>query len=140
MTCKLDDMIELPKSQPKRTYNKELECEIVMVKMPKCMAWLDDELIADLDTMEDKAKNPSPQSTPWVLPSFEIYTLPVTHPKEVEETIGIPMEYILQEITNGNMRAGIFEEITKFFFTGLGDGVRINPDGVAKSATGKLNF
>nr|GEX30316.1 hypothetical protein [Tanacetum cinerariifolium] len=105
-------MIELPKSQPKRTYNKELECEIVMVKMPKCMAWLDDEPIADLDTMEDKAKNPSPQSTPRVLPSFEIYTLP--------------------EITNGNMRAGIFEENTKFFFTGPGDGVRINPDGVAK--------
>ncbi|GKA19818.1 hypothetical protein Tco_0699733 [Tanacetum coccineum] len=42
MTRKLDDMIELPKSQPKRTYNEDLECEIVMVKMPKCMAWLDD--------------------------------------------------------------------------------------------------
>ncbi|GKA57674.1 hypothetical protein Tco_0756862 [Tanacetum coccineum] len=60
MTRKLDDMIELPKSQPKRTHNEDLECEIVMVKMPKCMAWLDDEPIGNLDTMEDKAKNPSP--------------------------------------------------------------------------------
>ncbi|GKE56294.1 hypothetical protein Tco_1495479, partial [Tanacetum coccineum] len=92
MTHKLDDMIEFPKSQPKRTYNKDLECEIVMVKMPKCMAWLDDEPIGDLDTMEDKAKNPSPQSTPQVLSSFKVYTPPVTYPEEVEETIGIPME------------------------------------------------
>nr|GEY56687.1 hypothetical protein [Tanacetum cinerariifolium] len=60
MTRKLDDMIELPKSQPKRTYNRDLECEIVMVKMPKCIAWLDDEPIDDLDMIEDKAKNPSP--------------------------------------------------------------------------------
>ncbi|GKF56154.1 hypothetical protein Tco_0166494, partial [Tanacetum coccineum] len=43
ITRKLDDTIELPKS-----------CEIVMVKMPKCMAWLDDEPIGDLDTIEDK--------------------------------------------------------------------------------------
>ncbi|GJX35286.1 retrovirus-related pol polyprotein from transposon TNT 1-94 [Tanacetum coccineum] len=54
MTHKLDDMIELPKSQPKRIYNKDLECEIVMVKIPKCMAWLDDKPIGELDTMEDK--------------------------------------------------------------------------------------
>nr|GEX80576.1 hypothetical protein [Tanacetum cinerariifolium] len=53
MTRKLDDVIELPKSQPKRTYNKDLECKIVMVKMPKCKAWLDDEPIGNLDTMED---------------------------------------------------------------------------------------
>ncbi|GJS16822.1 hypothetical protein Tco_0411294 [Tanacetum coccineum] len=92
MTRKLDDMIELPKSQPKRTYNEDLKCEIVMVKMPKCMAWLDDEPICDLDTMEDKAKDPSPQSTSQILPSFEVYTSLVTRPEEVEETIGIPME------------------------------------------------
>ncbi|GJV79040.1 hypothetical protein Tco_1514910 [Tanacetum coccineum] len=36
----------------------------------------------------DKVVNPRPQ----VLPSFEVYTLPVTYPKEVEETIGIPIE------------------------------------------------
>ncbi|GJV88373.1 hypothetical protein Tco_1532311 [Tanacetum coccineum] len=92
MTRKLYDMIELPKSQPKRIYNEDLKCEIVMVKVPKCMTWLDDEPIRDLDTMEDKVDNPSPQSTPQFLPSFEVYTPPVTHPKEVEETIGIPTE------------------------------------------------
>ncbi|GJT92960.1 hypothetical protein Tco_0943003 [Tanacetum coccineum] len=92
MTHKFDYMIELPKSQPKRTYNEDLKCEIVMVKMPKCMAWLDDEPIGDLDMMEDKVDNLSPQCTPQVLPSIELYTLLVTHPEEVEETIGIPME------------------------------------------------
>ncbi|GJS37325.1 hypothetical protein Tco_0535707 [Tanacetum coccineum] len=54
------------------------------------MAWLDDEPIRDLNTMEDKVDNPSPQSTLQVLPSFEVYTPPVTHPKEVEETIRKP--------------------------------------------------
>ncbi|GJU34530.1 hypothetical protein Tco_1182884 [Tanacetum coccineum] len=55
MTRKLDDMIELPKSQPKRTCNEDLEYELAMVKMPKCMSWLDyDEPIGDLDMVEDK--------------------------------------------------------------------------------------
>nr|GEX01072.1 hypothetical protein [Tanacetum cinerariifolium] len=31
MTHKLDDMIELPKSQPKETYKEDLECDMVMV-------------------------------------------------------------------------------------------------------------
>ncbi|GJS30591.1 hypothetical protein Tco_0491211 [Tanacetum coccineum] len=72
MTRKLDDMIKLHKSQPKRTYNKDLECEIVMVRMPKYMAWLDDEPISDLDMMEDKVDSPSPQSTPQFLLSVEV--------------------------------------------------------------------
>ncbi|GKA28923.1 hypothetical protein Tco_0715168 [Tanacetum coccineum] len=97
MTRKLDDMIELPKSQPKRTYNGDLECEILMVKMPKCMAWLDDEPIGDLGTMEDKVDNLSSQCTPQVLPSIELYTPPETHPKEVEETIGILTEVTFDE-------------------------------------------
>ncbi|GKE52899.1 hypothetical protein Tco_1488055, partial [Tanacetum coccineum] len=92
MTRKLDDRIELPKSQPKRTYNEDLEREIVMVKIPKYMAWLDDEPIGDLDTIEDKVNNSSPYCTPQVLPSIELYTPPVTHSEEVKETIGIPME------------------------------------------------
>ncbi|GKE85017.1 hypothetical protein Tco_1558759 [Tanacetum coccineum] len=69
-----------------------VENEVVCVMIPKCMAWLDDEPIGDLDMMENKMKNPSPQSTPQVLPLFEVYTLPVTHLEEVEETIGIPIE------------------------------------------------
>ncbi|GJS36246.1 hypothetical protein Tco_0534628 [Tanacetum coccineum] len=59
--------------------------------IPKCMSWLDayDESIGD---MEDKVDNPSPQSIPQVLPSFEVYTPLVTYPEEVDETIGISME------------------------------------------------
>ncbi|GJR13887.1 hypothetical protein Tco_0796539 [Tanacetum coccineum] len=68
--------------------------EVVRVKIPKCMSWLDayDEPIGDLDMMEDKVDNPSPQSTPQVLPSFEVYTPPVTYPEEVEETLGTTNE------------------------------------------------
>ncbi|GKA39860.1 hypothetical protein Tco_0732453 [Tanacetum coccineum] len=62
---------------------------------------LDDEPIGDLCTMEDKVDNPSPQCTPQVLPSIELYTPPVTHPKEVEETIGIPIEVIFDEKKHG---------------------------------------
>ncbi|GJT26165.1 hypothetical protein Tco_0906440 [Tanacetum coccineum] len=74
-----------------QTFEKSSIAMTLMVKMPKCMTWLDDEPIGDLDTIEDKAKNPSPQSTPR-LPSFKVYTLLVTHLEEVKETIGIPME------------------------------------------------
>ncbi|GJT61148.1 hypothetical protein Tco_1004681 [Tanacetum coccineum] len=63
-----------------------------MVKMPKCMAWLDDEPLGDLDMMEDKVDNPSPQSTLQFLPLVKVHTPPMTHPDEVEETIGILME------------------------------------------------
>ncbi|GKE91538.1 hypothetical protein Tco_1572633 [Tanacetum coccineum] len=38
------------------------------------------------------AENLSPQSFPQVLPSFEVYTPPVTYPKEVKETLGTPIE------------------------------------------------
>ncbi|GKC86224.1 hypothetical protein Tco_1141941 [Tanacetum coccineum] len=59
--------------------------------IPKCMSWLDayDEPIGDIEDMVD---NLSPQSTPQVLPSFEVYTPLVTYSEEVEETIGILME------------------------------------------------
>ncbi|GJV19599.1 retrotransposon protein, putative, ty1-copia subclass, partial [Tanacetum coccineum] len=40
----------------------------------------------------DKVENLNPQSTPQVPPSFEETTPPVTHPKEVDETIRTPME------------------------------------------------
>nr|GEY30994.1 ribonuclease H-like domain-containing protein [Tanacetum cinerariifolium] len=111
MTHKLDDMIELPKLQPKRTYNADLECEIGMIKMPNYMTWLDDEPIGDLDTMEDKANNPSPQSTSQVLLSFKVYTLPVTHPEEVEETIEIPIEVEpLDHIKREDLGLGISAE------------------------------
>ncbi|GKA95696.1 hypothetical protein Tco_0817791, partial [Tanacetum coccineum] len=49
--------------------------EVVKVKIPKCMSWIDayDEPIGDLDMMEDKVDNPNPQSAPQVLPSFKEY-------------------------------------------------------------------
>ncbi|GJT28414.1 hypothetical protein Tco_0908689 [Tanacetum coccineum] len=59
MTRKLDDMIELTKSQPKRTYKEDFEYEMVMVKIPRCMSWLDstdayDEPIGSLGIMDNE--------------------------------------------------------------------------------------
>ncbi|GKB98048.1 hypothetical protein Tco_0984185, partial [Tanacetum coccineum] len=47
--------------------------------MLRCIAW-------------DKVDNPSPQSTPQVLPSFEEYTPPLTYLEEVKDTSGTPIE------------------------------------------------
>ncbi|GJX63902.1 hypothetical protein Tco_0296802 [Tanacetum coccineum] len=68
--------------------------EVVRVKIPKFMSWLDayDKSIGDLDMIKDKVDNPSPQSTPQVLLSFEVYTSPVTYLEEVEETLGTLIE------------------------------------------------
>jgi hypothetical protein len=49
------------------------------------MSWfsttiIQDEHIGDLDMRNDEENNASPLSTPLVLPSFEIYTPPVTYP------------------------------------------------------------
>ncbi|GJZ90559.1 hypothetical protein Tco_0662486 [Tanacetum coccineum] len=63
------------KAQAKRLFGNEK----VWVAMHRYIAW-------------DKVDNLIPQSTPQVLPSFEVYTLPMTYPEEVEETIGILME------------------------------------------------
>ncbi|GJV92956.1 hypothetical protein Tco_1540769 [Tanacetum coccineum] len=62
---------------PKKTYEEDLESGIVMVKMPSCMSFLGcinayDEPVGNLDKMGDEVENPSPQSTPQVLPSFEV--------------------------------------------------------------------
>nr|GEV07398.1 hypothetical protein [Tanacetum cinerariifolium] len=97
MTHKLDAIIELTKSQPKKTCEEDLECEMVMVGMHRCMSLLGstnvyDEPIGNLDKVEEEVGNLSPQSTPQVLPSFEEYTPPVTYPKEVEETLRTPIE------------------------------------------------
>ncbi|GKE17282.1 hypothetical protein Tco_1424859 [Tanacetum coccineum] len=40
----------------------------------------------------DKVENPSLQSTPQVLPSFEEYIPPMTYLEEIEETLGTPIE------------------------------------------------
>ncbi|GJT10803.1 hypothetical protein Tco_0857845 [Tanacetum coccineum] len=74
MTNKLDVLIELPKSRPKKTYEEDLECEMFMVKKPRCMSWLGfidayDEPIGNLDKMKEEVPSidkPEPQP----LPSF----------------------------------------------------------------------
>ncbi|GJV81140.1 hypothetical protein Tco_1517010 [Tanacetum coccineum] len=53
--------------------------EDVWVEMHRGIAW-------------DKVENSDPQSTPQVLTSFEEYIPPVTYPKEVEKTLGTPIE------------------------------------------------
>ncbi|GJY07337.1 hypothetical protein Tco_0374391 [Tanacetum coccineum] len=53
--------------------------ENVWVQMHRVITW-------------DKVENPDPQSTPQVLPLFEEYTPLATYPKDVEETLGIPIE------------------------------------------------
>ncbi|GJY48224.1 hypothetical protein Tco_0438180 [Tanacetum coccineum] len=68
--------------------------EVVRVKIPSCMSWLDayDEPLGDLDMVENKVDDQSPQSTPQVLSPFEVYTPPVTYPEEVEKTLGSLIE------------------------------------------------
>ncbi|GJX32136.1 hypothetical protein Tco_0241991 [Tanacetum coccineum] len=58
----------------------------------QCHAY--EEPLGDLDMMEDKVKNQSPQSTQHVLLSFEVYTPPVTYLEAVKETLGTPIEEV----------------------------------------------
>ncbi|GJU87283.1 hypothetical protein Tco_1294829 [Tanacetum coccineum] len=97
MTHKLDDIIELPKSLPKKTIKRDLECEMVMVKLPRCMSWPGstdayDEPICSLCMMDKELGDTSLQITLQILPSFEEYTPLVTYLEEVEETLGTPVE------------------------------------------------
>ncbi|GKE68625.1 hypothetical protein Tco_1526697, partial [Tanacetum coccineum] len=67
--------------------------DMVRVQVPRCMAWLDyDEHVDCLSTMDNEVGVTSPKSTTQTLPSFEEYTPPVTYPKEVEKTLGTPIE------------------------------------------------
>ncbi|GJX13346.1 hypothetical protein Tco_0205104 [Tanacetum coccineum] len=70
-----------------------VEDDMVRVQVPRCMAWLDyDEHVDSLSTMDNEVGVTSPESTTQTLPSFEEYTSPVTYPKEVEKTLGTPIE------------------------------------------------
>ncbi|GJW46780.1 putative ribonuclease H-like domain-containing protein [Tanacetum coccineum] len=63
------------------------------VQVPRCMAWSDyDEHVDSLSTMDNEVGVTSPESTTQTLPSFEEYTPPMTYPKEVEKTLGTPIE------------------------------------------------
>ncbi|GJX69774.1 hypothetical protein Tco_0305501 [Tanacetum coccineum] len=66
-----------------------------MLQIPRFIAWLDyDEHVDSLSTMDNEEGVTSPESTTQTLPSFEEYTPPVTYPKEVEKTLGTPIEKI----------------------------------------------
>ena len=67
--------------------------EYAHVEIPNWMApniIVQNKHIGNLDTIKVEVDNPSPQSTPQVLPSFEAHTPPVTYPEEVEETLRNP--------------------------------------------------
>nr|GEV11576.1 UBN2 domain-containing protein [Tanacetum cinerariifolium] len=89
MTHKLDNMIELPQSHPNETYKEDLECDMVMVKIPRCTQWLDtyDEPIGKflvlknwslnhdpscptLDVSLEKERGPEPPIKPYSSDSF----------------------------------------------------------------------
>ncbi|GJV88032.1 hypothetical protein Tco_1531970 [Tanacetum coccineum] len=57
------------------------------------MAWLDyDEHVDSLNTVDNEVGITNPESTTQTLPSLEEYTPPATYPKEVEKTLGTPIE------------------------------------------------
>ncbi|GKG10818.1 hypothetical protein Tco_0342218, partial [Tanacetum coccineum] len=94
--CVQYDM-EIPTSSNSSQSIGFVKDEMVEVKLPSCMSWLEstktyDEQISSVEIMEDKVENPSSQSTPQILPSFEVYTPPVTYPEEVKANIEIPIE------------------------------------------------
>ncbi|GJZ39008.1 hypothetical protein Tco_0585571 [Tanacetum coccineum] len=70
-----------------------VEDDIARILVPRRITWLDyDEHVDSLSTMDNEVGVTSPEITTQILPSFEVYTPPVTYPEEVDETIGIPME------------------------------------------------
>ncbi|GJX26708.1 gag-pol polyprotein [Tanacetum coccineum] len=67
--------------------------DMVRVQVPRCMVWLDyDELVECLSMIDNEVGVTSPENTTQTLSSFEEYTPPVTHPKEVEKTLGTLIE------------------------------------------------
>ncbi|GKB68174.1 hypothetical protein Tco_0929586, partial [Tanacetum coccineum] len=67
--------------------------DMVRVQVPRCMAWSNyNEHVDSLSTMDSEVGVTSPESTIQTLPSFEEYTPPVTYLKEVEKTLGTPIE------------------------------------------------
>ncbi|GJU75910.1 hypothetical protein Tco_1272980 [Tanacetum coccineum] len=96
------------------------------------IAMTHDEPIGDLDTMKDKAKNPSPQSTPQGFPSvdeLEPQLLPNFSPLDVNLRDKRRTDPPINPYSPGSFR---MKEIKKIFFIDPGDGVRINPDGVTR--------
>nr|GEW49361.1 hypothetical protein [Tanacetum cinerariifolium] len=67
--------------------------EMVRVQVPRSIAWSDyDKHVDSLSTIDNEVGVISPESTTQTLPSFKEYISPVTYPKEVEKTLGTPIE------------------------------------------------
>nr|GEV57660.1 hypothetical protein [Tanacetum cinerariifolium] len=65
------------------------------VHVPRCMTWLEyGEHVDSLSTMDNEVGVISPESTTQTLSSFEEYISPMTYPKEVEKTLGTPIEEV----------------------------------------------
>nr|GEZ98795.1 hypothetical protein [Tanacetum cinerariifolium] len=67
--------------------------DMVKVQVPRCMAWLDyDDHVDSLSMIHNEVGVTSPESTTQTLTSFKEYTPLVTYLKEVEMTLGTPIE------------------------------------------------
>ncbi|GJR72916.1 hypothetical protein Tco_0085281 [Tanacetum coccineum] len=95
---KLVDSLDLDGENKERTHLPEWDLRKfsnigAWVQVSRCMTWLNyDEYVDSLSTMDNEVGVISPESTIQTLPSFKEYTPPVTYPKEVEKTLGTPIE------------------------------------------------
>nr|GEU50825.1 hypothetical protein [Tanacetum cinerariifolium] len=65
------------------------------VYVPRCMTWLEyGEHVDSLSTMDNEVGVISPESTTQTLSLFEEYISPMTYLKEVEKTLGPPIEEV----------------------------------------------
>nr|GEV12856.1 UBN2 domain-containing protein [Tanacetum cinerariifolium] len=107
MTHKLDDMVELPELQPKKTYKEDLECEIVMVKIPRESI---DNAFAKFNTTSLKALDEGFSSKNYVTKFLRAlhpeWHVKVTAIKESKNLTTLPLDELI-----GNLKD--YEEIIK---------------------------
>ncbi|GJY07936.1 hypothetical protein Tco_0374990 [Tanacetum coccineum] len=148
---------------------EDFKNEVVRVMIPNCMPWLDayDEPIGD---MEDKVDNPSPQrismevepldhkkledlglntcSHDLFLSFREVLNVDEPKPQSLSNFPSLNVNLgdkkgtdpLINTYSPGSFRMEEFLKKENVFFTDPGDGVRINPDGVARPAIGKFDF
>ncbi|GKE21811.1 hypothetical protein Tco_1433323, partial [Tanacetum coccineum] len=122
-----------------------VENEVVRSKIPKFMAWLDDEPIGDLDMMEDKVDNPCPQRIPMEVEPLDhtkledlglntrghdLFLSSREIPSVDEPKPQLLPNFLPLDVNLGDKR-GTNPPINPYRLD-PGDGVRINPDGVAR--------
>ncbi|GJT77736.1 hypothetical protein Tco_1044461 [Tanacetum coccineum] len=116
----------------KLEYEDEDEFEIMMMGTGMDKESLEHNLYED-DITPIICHNFSPTSNPPIKPKdLGNFRMKVVEPLTIHTPPSPHVAYF--------HRNGIFEEKKKNVFTDPGDGIRINPDGVARSATGKFDF